>query len=143
VTGKAFSYDVVASGKSSVYLPPTELRTATFDLLTSISKCSKGVSLDRRPCGTGELVDNRLRMCVCCPERTYSFDLTGVCQACPDNAVCPGGDVVQPLPGYWRSSLQSAQVHKCPLRVASCTGSDVCAPAYQGPLCGACAQGQR
>jgi hypothetical protein len=141
VRGKAFGYDLVASGSSRVHLPPTEFSNATGDLLAGISKCSKGVVLDRSPCGAGEFTDSRTSGCVCCPERSYSFDTSGMCQPCPNNALCPGGDVVQSLPGFWRSSSLSAQVHKCPLHVTACAGKDVCQPAYQGPLCGACAPG--
>lgn len=141
VRGKAFGYDLAASGSSILYLPPADFTNHTFDTLAWISKCSKGVSLDRTPCESGELTDSRSGVCVCCPERSFSFDTSGVCRPCPERALCPGGDVVQPLPGFWRSSAQSAQVHKCPLLTVACAGKDACQPGYTGNLCGACAQG--
>ncbi|KAG2486923.1 hypothetical protein HYH03_014422 [Edaphochlamys debaryana] len=38
---------------------------------------------------------------------------SGVCAVCPRNAVCTGGAVVAPRPGYWQSAANSTQVHRC------------------------------
>eukprot|EP00198_Chlamydomonas_reinhardtii_P002999 XP_001692335.1 predicted protein [Chlamydomonas reinhardtii] len=36
------------------------------------------------------------------------------CHNCPDRAICPGGAVVVPQPGYWHSAPNSTQMHRCP-----------------------------
>ncbi|KAG2493086.1 hypothetical protein HYH03_008749 [Edaphochlamys debaryana] len=48
-----------------------------------------------------------------------------MCLSCPDNAVCPRGLDMAPLPGYWHSSLRSPFMHAC-LYQAAC--SDASAP---------------
>eukprot|EP00198_Chlamydomonas_reinhardtii_P013258 XP_001702595.1 predicted protein [Chlamydomonas reinhardtii] len=40
------------------------------------------------------------------------------CQRCPNNAICPGGRVVVPNPGYWHSAPDSALLHRCPQQAA-------------------------
>lgn len=133
VHAKAFGYDVAASDKSTLDLPPVDFAgTGTFTTLSNISKCSRGVALDRSPCGVGEVRDNRTGVCTCCPARSYSFNDSGVCQECPAHGACPGGDALQPLPGYWRSSALSEQLHQCPLGQISCAGKDQCHEGYTG-----------
>ncbi|KAG2498218.1 hypothetical protein HYH03_003969 [Edaphochlamys debaryana] len=51
-----------------------------------------------------------------------------VCLPCPANAVCPGGSIVVPLPGYWHSSPSSTLIHACPNEDA-CSGGAVAAGA--------------
>ncbi|GLI63811.1 hypothetical protein VaNZ11_006909 [Volvox africanus] len=36
------------------------------------------------------------------------------CQACPTNAICPGGALLLPAPGYWHSAPNSPRMHRCP-----------------------------
>ncbi|KAG2493093.1 hypothetical protein HYH03_008756 [Edaphochlamys debaryana] len=48
-----------------------------------------------------------------------------MCLSCPDNAVCPRGLDMAPLPGYWHSSPRSPFMHAC-LYQAAC--SDASAP---------------
>jgi hypothetical protein len=95
--------------------------------------------MERFPCGAGEFRDNRTSACLCCFERSFSFDSTGVCNPCPAFAACPGGNTLQPLAGYWRSSGVSHLINKCPQSIDACAGRDKCQPGYQGNLCGACA----
>ena len=64
-----------------------------------LTKCSKSVFLGKLPCEVGEHL--AAGICQCCPAYTYNFAGNGTaCEQCPANALCPGGDVVQPLPGY-------------------------------------------
>lgn len=46
------------------------------------------------------------------------------------------------IPGFWRTSEESAEILSCPLP-AGCIGGkgNLCASAYGGPLCGVCAMG--
>jgi hypothetical protein len=141
VANKSFGYDVVASGASRLDLPPATFTNDAFAAVAGISKCSKGVALERSPCGMGEFRDNRTGVCMCCPERTYSLDASGTCLACPERGACPGGDALQPMPGFWRSSNQSTQMHMCPLGKVSCAGGDTCQPGYDGRLCAGCEKG--
>jgi hypothetical protein len=142
VANKSFGYDVAASGASRLELPPVTFANSNmFSAVAGISKCSKGVALERSPCGVGEFKDNRTGVCMCCPERTYSLDASGTCLACPERGACPGGDALQPMPGFWRSSNQSTQMHMCPLGKVSCAGGDTCQPGYDGRLCAGCEKG--
>ncbi|KXZ45364.1 hypothetical protein GPECTOR_55g270 [Gonium pectorale] len=43
------------------------------------------------------------------------------CAPCPDHALCPGGAVLVPRPGYWHSAPNSTAFHPC-LRPAACGG---------------------
>ncbi|EFJ43308.1 hypothetical protein VOLCADRAFT_96559 [Volvox carteri f. nagariensis] len=36
------------------------------------------------------------------------------CRICPINAVCLGGAVIVPTPGYWHSAANSTKIHTCP-----------------------------
>ncbi|KAG2426287.1 hypothetical protein HXX76_013044 [Chlamydomonas incerta] len=47
-----------------------------------------------------------------------------VCEPCPDHAVCPGGRVVVPEPGYWHSSPTSLYMIRCP-NADACMGNGV------------------
>lgn len=44
-------------------------------------------------------------VCISAPESsTCAFGSGDSCMACPSNAVCPGGERMWPLPGYWVAS---------------------------------------
>lgn len=140
VVNQGRGFDVFSDVASLLELPSPDFEEQGFVGPVRVSKCSKGVVLERTPCGVGEQSDARRGgFCFCCPERSYSFNTSSnVCLPCPANAQCPGGFVVQPLPGFWRASEWSDQVHKCPLSVDACAGNDRCKPGYQGALCAAC-----
>lgn len=140
VVNKSYGYDVAATDASRLVLPPVGFSNNSATL-AGISKCSRGVALERSPCGVGEFRDNRTGVCMCCPERTYSFDASGVCLSCPENGACPGGDGMEPLPGYWRSSNASTQMHLCPLGTMACAGGGKCLEGYTGRLCSVCQPG--
>lgn len=134
------AYHVYARG-GNINLPPVDFVNQQMDReeLVNISKCSRGVQLARAPCGDGEFTDPRSPgICVCCPERSYSFDNSSICRPCPVSAACPGGNTVQPLPGFWRANVTSDSINKCPLGVEACAGKDQCREGYAGNLCGAC-----
>ncbi|KAG2446307.1 hypothetical protein HXX76_000895 [Chlamydomonas incerta] len=40
------------------------------------------------------------------------------CLRCPNNAICPGGRLLVPNPGYWHSAQDSALLHRCPQQAA-------------------------
>jgi len=105
-----------------------------------LTKCNDTVWLGRLPCGVGETRAGA-DVCQCCAPYTYAFEVTASCSACPPNALCPGGDVVWPVAGYWHSSNYSVQMHKCPLSTTSCGEQGICRQGYTGNMCGACAAG--
>ena len=84
--------------------------------------------------------------CDICSYGTYAlFENSTECTLCFKNAICEGGTNVRVPSGYWRSSNQSATVHKC-LNDEACTGgfgtatdgASPCAKGYGGNLCDAC-----
>jgi hypothetical protein len=51
--------------------------------------------------------------CEPCVPGFYSLDpRQAVCDACPAGASCPGGAAMVPLPGWWHSAADSAQMHR-------------------------------
>lgn len=101
----------------------------------NLTRCSRGVYLGRSVCLPGEVELHDA--CSCCQAHTYSFSNTE-CLSCPDHARCDGGSHVEPLAGFWHSSPQSTQMHRCPLWTRACAEGGQCQPGYQGNLCGAC-----
>ncbi len=41
-------------------------------------------------------------------------DAPWACRNCPLNALCPGGPLLLPRPGYWHSAANSTLFHRCP-----------------------------
>lgn len=109
-----------------------------------LTRCSSTVNMvgaGSMPCGSGEVLLQMRDECQCCAAFSYNLKAGGdydSCQQCPDNAKCPGGDQVVPLPGFWQSSLKSVQMHKCPLFTVACGQDGVCTEGYKGNLCGEC-----
>jgi len=109
----------------------------------TLDVCGKSVGWIRIPlineCPAGAYPVSML-FCECCLASTY-FDgnmTARNCHPCPEGARCRGRWVT-PLPGFWHSSPQSGNVHRC-LNIAACTGKN-CAAGYAGTLCASCAQG--
>lgn len=100
-----------------------------------LTKCSRGVYLGTSTCAAGEMMQHDV--CVCCPPHTYSFTNTS-CEPCPAHARCTGGSLIEPVEGYWRSSAQSTEMHRCPLYTRACGEGGRCKAGYQGNLCSAC-----
>jgi len=107
-----------------------------------VTRCNGSViQLGHSSCDAGEYRTQVLSgsVCKCCLPYTYGFNAT--CEQCPPHAICPGGDVVWPVAGYWHSAAKSVQMHKCPLANRSCGELGVCREGYTGNLCGACRDG--
>ena len=72
----------------------------------------------------------------------------GLCRPCPTGGLCPGGPYVLAQPGWWMQSNSSTPV-QCKPPVSRCPGWQglslsapaTCAEGFDGPACGACAQG--
>ncbi len=88
------------------------------------------------------------------PGTVCAYGTGASCTPCPsDRALCPGGNTLLPLPGWWAPLPNSppGDVVKCPPpSAARCPGWDaaatgartaVCARGYAGAACGGCARG--
>ncbi|CDW71408.1 UNKNOWN [Stylonychia lemnae] len=66
-----------------------------------------------RECLAGEvLIENK---CQICTKGTYSLAiLDQTCNLCPANMRCDGGNMISVDKNYWRSSLNTTIVLKCP-----------------------------
>eukprot|EP00878_Enallax_costatus_P019542 GHUV01020617.1.p1 GENE.GHUV01020617.1~~GHUV01020617.1.p1 ORF type:complete len:319 (-),score=54.98 GHUV01020617.1:1142-2098(-) len=70
------------------------------------------LTLHIRSCIRGEVTPSP-DACQPCQQGFYSCDpRLEVCDTCPSTANCSGGDVLIPIPGYWRSSGDSIQIHR-------------------------------
>jgi hypothetical protein len=73
------------------------------------------------------------------------------CRPCPTGAICPGGERIMPMQGYWAPNEGSDFVVKCTVSEAcpGCTGMQprecyaqaLCTFPYQEYACGTCAEG--
>ncbi len=127
-TSKYRGSDVRAAGDGNLVLGDTNINVSSPTVFWTRTQCKRGEML-----ASGS--------CQLCPVNTYNVDPSwGICEVCPDNAECPGGDKIIPKAGYWHSSNYSAQIHTC-LEDGSCLDGGVCAEGYRGKLCGSCATG--
>lgn len=79
------------------------------------------IPVDLRECITGEIYEKIYEGCYECEYSKYSFDPKDeICNACPDNAICYGGNNISLLAGYWRSSNTSTNLIKCSPYPDSC-----------------------
>eukprot|EP00163_Fabomonas_tropica_P033242 TRINITY_DN863_c0_g1_i5.p1 TRINITY_DN863_c0_g1~~TRINITY_DN863_c0_g1_i5.p1 ORF type:complete len:6170 (-),score=768.16 TRINITY_DN863_c0_g1_i5:895-19404(-) len=69
-----------------------------------------------------------------------NYNQTASCTVCPEGANCPGGKVIEQIPGYWRSSNSSDKFYKC-VGQACLGGQQECAAGHEGPLCDVCESG--
>jgi len=92
-------------------------------------------------CEAGTEPDGSLRSCRECPFGSYNFDGKR-CKPCPAGALCPGGQRVESLGGWWRNGPQSESLFECPFPHACLpgpqTGDSACKEGFQGPVCGIC-----
>ena len=81
-----------------------------------------------------------------------AFGAGDQCRPCPNYAICPGGFLAFPIPGYCTAAPSSGRIYQCPAPSdVRCLGWDAaasachCGPGYDAsvPLCGACAPGYR
>ena len=103
------------------------------------------IEIALRNCTYGEKISNT--QCTPCAEGTYVIDPDYTCHACPTGGYCPGGSLILPLPGYWRSSNYSNVVYPCTnpqVCLGNTTETDYmggCSEGYYGILCEICAAG--
>lgn len=104
-------------------------------------------ALKFRGCVPGEEFTSDMK-CVACRPGTFSAvnSTVKICEPCLLGANCFGGTAMAPKPGYYRRTLQSTDILKCPNEQACLGGSieklaGTCAPGYQGVLCSECSPG--
>lgn len=110
----------------------------------TLSNTTQTLTVNFRECVKGE--EQKNDMCTTCPTGKYSL-VAGAsdCSICPKHATCLGGDVIWVDEGYWRSSLDSDDIHEC-LNTDAClkyegTPAGVpynCRKGYASNLCDAC-----
>jgi hypothetical protein len=85
----------------------------SFVLPEAVSVPAANMSLTIRPCMRGEVTPSP-DSCLACPDGYFSLNpADAVCSVCvPGAALCPGGSVVLPQPGFWMSAADSNQVHR-------------------------------
>ena len=128
----------------------------------SASMGNPNVLYPKEQCEIGE-VSKGAGWCDKCALNMYTFvNNATVCKLCPLHAICSGGASLQPDPGYWRSHLNSSQVHACPnakacnwdqndsrssQSITATGGAEAdktasidaqCAEGYSGNACGVC-----
>ena len=107
VEGEAHFDKVVLEGRlrqtyhlSVVCLPHEAIQPLPFTL--QISECEAGTEPD----GSSRSYQE-------CPFGSYNFD--GVrCKPCPAGALCPGGQRVESIGGWWREGPESENLFECP-----------------------------
>ena len=84
------------------------------------------LNLTLRKCLSGEIYREDYA-CYKCDNETFSvgdpMNKSLKCKACPENALCFGGDAIYPHQGSWRASSNSSLILKCPTP-ESCLGID-------------------
>jgi hypothetical protein len=85
-----------------------------------------------------------LTQCHYCPAGSYALKSTStVCEDCPNNADCEGGNVINVNKGYWRVNNFSAEILKCKgtsseACLGGTNGGDTCTEGNYGPYCAVC-----
>ena len=121
-------------------LQASSLVNLTIDSTANINAWNTTVDWQRKNhCLPGEIQGTE-GFCTLCVAPYFSFNPHNTsCDGCPEHATC-GMNRVQPVQGYWASSNQSVQMHKCP-QPKACLGESRCQEGYSGRLCGTCAPG--
>jgi hypothetical protein len=133
-------YPSAAPGVPQGLPDPVDLRGVTAGIYYTAT-CAQAGYTDPATGVCANASDPRAALC--------GFGAGSECSPCPKGALCPGGRRVWPLPGYYTSSEDSADVIQCPAPSARCAGWSTslgavgCAPGYgQGSYgCIACASG--
>ncbi|KNC46507.1 uncharacterized protein AMSG_02943 [Thecamonas trahens ATCC 50062] len=135
--------------------PPGEGRVSGTNDVLACDVCEPGLfsrTTSTEPCDVvPDCAANRVRgasgsnatvaACVCMPGfYNLARDEAGACLACPEGAVCAGGDA-QPLAATgWFPSEQPEVFLACPV-ASACTGDGTCQAGYTSRLCAECARG--
>ena len=96
-------------------------------------------------CPRGSFLTNG-GLCERCEKFKYllHFSPNEDCRLCPKGADCAGGADLSTKKNFWRTSVDSDEVWKCPLNGACHAGSpdsiDVCNAGFMGVQCGVCAE---
>ncbi|KAJ3282656.1 hypothetical protein HDU76_008664, partial [Blyttiomyces sp. JEL0837] len=79
------------------------------------------------PAGFGLFEKDQVSFCLVCPKDFYNWDPHNEngCNVCPDEAVCPGGDMVNVKSGYWLPPREASEslvptFYKCPFEESCC-----------------------
>ena len=80
------------------------------------------------------------QQCPLCVENHYQ-DFDGTCKRCKKKrgVDCSGAigftvETLHILPGFYRLTLETDEVHECPIK-SQCAGNSSCSPSSRGPLC--------
>ena len=90
-------------------------------------------------CENGEIFSIKIFDCIKCEENYFTLNNLN-CSLCPLNSYCPGGDIIEVYPNFWRSSNYSSNIYKCDEILFNCLGGfeSKCNENYQGILCSNC-----
>lgn len=136
-TSEIFVDGVAVFDSIQVNCQPDAYFNVSLAATSELFDIQRGFNFFLEDCVLGEIRDEEL--CVKCPQGSYSFDPTDTeCVACPEDAVCPGGSVMELSSGFWRQTQYSHDVLECP-NVDNCLGgtevADQCRQGHEGPLC--------
>jgi predicted outer membrane repeat protein len=85
----------------------------TFKLVDYLAVSPAVLQLHIRNCTRGEVAPTPDTCQVCAPGSYSLHSSQETCQPCPiAGASCPGGAAILPLPGWWHSAADSAQMHR-------------------------------
>ena len=121
------------------YVYDIELNNSQNELITNQSTIV--IPLLVNNCTIGEIFDKLSLTCVKCRQNYYSFNTNGSsCFLCPENSYCPGGNIIELNPNFWRSSLYSTNIYECEKYLLNCLGGyeSMCSQNYDGILCSNC-----
>uniref|UniRef100_A0A383VD24 Uncharacterized protein n=1 Tax=Tetradesmus obliquus TaxID=3088 RepID=A0A383VD24_TETOB len=112
-----FGGGMMIGGKAEMILsnstqPPGKYNI-TFKLVDYSSVKPAILSLRVSPCIRGEFAPSQDTCQVCLPGSYSLHPSQQACQPCPPaGADCPGGAAILPMPGWWHSAGDSAQMHR-------------------------------
>jgi hypothetical protein len=92
--------------------PPGDY-SITFESRDFPNVAPAALQLHVRNCSRGEVAPSPDTCQVCLPGSYSLHPSQGTCQPCPAaGATCPGGAAIVPVPGWWHSATDSAQMHR-------------------------------